>query len=191
MHRGRRGVLKSAGIGSRTTSTAVAFYYLKRLKVPYPAIDTWVAETSTTFTNWAHYMETYTLADERHTLEVGKSFWLDNPGKMVLQGYTTGNLSKPAFEWVKNHQAKYSDSDKKEYYQQVSAAFAIFWNLMCEKLPEPIISDFEEFLTDTGIPRMHYPDTPPIFSVTHTFSQQPLAPPSGQTTTNYAGIGNV
>ncbi|KAF8467859.1 hypothetical protein BDZ91DRAFT_782503 [Kalaharituber pfeilii] len=122
--------------------------------------------------------------------EVGKSVRVNDPGKMVPQGYTAGNISKPVFDWVKNLQAKYSDSDKKEHYQQVSAAFAIFSNLMREKLPKSIISDFEEFLTATGIPRMHYPDTPPIFSValdgfTHTFSQQPLAPPSGQTTTNY------
>ncbi|KAF8455066.1 hypothetical protein BDZ91DRAFT_852863, partial [Kalaharituber pfeilii] len=62
----RREVLKSAGIGSRTTSTTVASYYLKRLAVPYSAANTWVAETSTTFTDWAHYMENYTLADGRN-----------------------------------------------------------------------------------------------------------------------------
>ncbi|KAF8462247.1 hypothetical protein BDZ91DRAFT_850656 [Kalaharituber pfeilii] len=146
----RREVLKSAGIGSRTTSTTVASYYLKRLVVPYPATNTWVAETSTTFTDWAHYMENYTLADGRHkhypvgmdrlqlvvntidnvvvydmdtqeivlvvlrsfggsqlagwvdniaakATEVGTSGRLDDPGKMVLQGYTAGNLSKPVF----------------------------------------------------------------------------------------------
>lgn len=110
---------------------------------------------------------------------------------ICLQGWTAGQLSNPKFDWVKNINKKLQQKDIDTHYEEVSSVFAMCWNLARQKFPSPIIEDFEKFLTIVNPPRMQYNMSVPGFSLsidghTHQFHQQPFAPPSGQTTSNYA-----
>ena len=83
-------------------------------------------------------------------------------------------------------------ADEKEKFQEdISAVFATCWNLAVKKYPIEVIKDFEQFLTDTALPRMKYNPQIPGFTLSfnnnysHTFHEQPFAPPSGQSAMNY------
>ena len=83
------------------------------------------------------------------------------------------------------------NADEKEKFQEdISAVFATCWNLAVKKHPIEVIKDFEQFLTDTTLPRMKYNPQIPGFTLyfdnySHTFHNQPFAPPSGQSAMNY------
>ncbi|KAF8461364.1 hypothetical protein BDZ91DRAFT_375890 [Kalaharituber pfeilii] len=64
--RHRREMLRSAGTSGKNLDPAtILVYHIRRLMIPYPPVDSWVAETQDTYTDWAEYLQTYTLADLR------------------------------------------------------------------------------------------------------------------------------
>ncbi|TFK60762.1 hypothetical protein BDN72DRAFT_778991, partial [Pluteus cervinus] len=128
-----------------------------------------------------------------------KSVRLEDPGSLVLMGYTAGARSRPYFYWARNVRSKKFDTEMDQFNHESSSVFALFWNLCRAHLPDEIISGIQNFL-DTGIPRMdaggamatgHAPGTghytvQPTPDVSFTFHEAQLAPPTGVFACNYS-----
>lgn len=84
-----------------------------------------------------------------------KNIRMEDTGKLVQVGYSAGARSRPQFDWVRNllrkphNPALVAKSDVK-----CSSVFAFAWQLMRARLPEEIISDFDNYLQATGLKRM-------------------------------------
>ncbi|KAM6491704.1 hypothetical protein JOM56_012866 [Amanita muscaria] len=75
-----------------------------------------------------------------------KSCQPNDPGKLVIIGYSPGSRSRPSFGWVRNITRKISEGDLHDFNAQCSSAFAFFWNLARSWLPPEIIKDFDDFI---------------------------------------------
>jgi hypothetical protein len=70
-------------------------------------------------------------------------------------GYSAGALSAPKFDWVKNLLSrKLTEDYKTRLDYESSSAFAVFWNMLRNRVPEEIIKDTTEFCNSIGIYRM-------------------------------------
>lgn len=75
---------------------------------------------------------------------------------MVQLGYSAGARSKPAFHWVRNVQKprSHAPGTEEKRDRDASCAFAYFWNLAKNRVPEEVIADFESFMASLEIGRM-------------------------------------
>lgn len=97
---------------------------------------------------------------------------------------------------MRNLPAKFDPDLRSDMNRDISAAFALFWNLCRFWLPDTIIADFDKFMQDTNI----YPmNGDPLalgklegkYTITFDetefeFTDARLAPPAGNVSTNYA-----
>ena len=122
---------------------------------------------------------------------------LEDPGKLVQVGFSTGARSKPSFHWVRNIPSKTVKAETADKLDQDSAAaFSLVWTLLKKKLPPVIISDTEEWIAKTDVPRMSKEvlgengDIGPIriYVQDDSFNlhNAELAPPTGVMAQNYA-----
>ncbi|KAF8476151.1 hypothetical protein BDZ91DRAFT_758645 [Kalaharituber pfeilii] len=156
-------------------------HHTRRLMIPYPPADTWVAKIQDTY-DWAEYMQAYTLADSSHRgypvslLETIKA--TDNALVVSLssRGFTRQKLVNCVDEIVAdatevgkavllddpgkmvpqnfaagNLRMPVVDRVKNLQAKKFSAAFAAFWDLIFCK---------------TNIQWVHYPDIPPSCTIT-------------------------
>ena len=79
---------------------------------------------------------------------------LEDPGSLVQIGYSAGARSAPAFNWVRNLTRKLPDQVVANKDYQASSAFALFWNLCRDFLPEKIMGTFDVFLDHCNMVRM-------------------------------------
>ncbi|KAI5817839.1 hypothetical protein BZA77DRAFT_308612 [Pyronema omphalodes] len=90
-----------------------------------------------------------------HAVGIKKSIRLDDPGKIVLNGYTPGARSAPCVMWAKNllrSSTKEFESPKElcDFDFRVSSTYALFWNMMRSQLPPAILSDMHTFSGKDG-----------------------------------------
>ncbi|KIL54343.1 hypothetical protein M378DRAFT_92754 [Amanita muscaria Koide BX008] len=119
----------------------------------------------------------------------------NDPGKLVIVGYSPGSRSRPSFGWVRNITRKISEGDLHDFDAQCSSAFAFFWNLARSWLPPEIIKDFDDFIGANNLPPMNRTIqtegldgkyTAIINDVKYSFTDARLAPPQGFFGGNYA-----
>lgn len=131
---------------------------------------------------------------------------MEDTGTLALLGWSAGQRSKRAFNWVRNVTSKRTDSQVLN--KDGASLFALAWQRMLSVLPSEVVEDFKQFIGDNGLPRMD-PDNPlatlpPLskgnaqnehptgtFSVTigddvFEFHNVELAPPSGVVGDNYS-----
>ncbi|KAF8315567.1 hypothetical protein F5887DRAFT_1072859 [Amanita rubescens] len=120
---------------------------------------------------------------------------LDDPGTMVQVGFSAGSRSAPAFDWVRNLPKNADPEVSREINANVSAAFALFWNLCRFWLPDPVIDDIDNFMETTGIYPMDGNSRTGKLDGKYTivagdlefeFTDARLAPPAGVVSQNYA-----
>ncbi|PUU80828.1 hypothetical protein B9Z19DRAFT_947899, partial [Tuber borchii] len=123
-----------------------------------------------------------------------KSARLEDPGKIVQNGYSAGSRSHPQFDWAKNLLSKtYSTEEQQEIGYLESSIFALFWNMARKLIHGDISKDIEEFL-ETGIARMDNKGKQKAnntYTIQHEqeiyeFNQGELAPPVGFFASNYS-----
>jgi hypothetical protein len=119
---------------------------------------------------------------------------LDDPGIMAQVGFSAGARNTPAFDWVRNLGKKIDASEHDELNANVSAAFALFWNLCCFWLPPVVIHDIDDFMEGTNMCPMS-PNICPgkiegkymvtVDDIEFEFVDACLAPPGGVVSKNY------
>ncbi|KAH9834910.1 uncharacterized protein C8Q71DRAFT_710792, partial [Rhodofomes roseus] len=122
-----------------------------------------------------------------------------DPGTLVLAGYSAGSRSAPIFDWCHNIElTKPSAEFIQSHEMAVSSSFAIFYNLACAQLPAELLDDLHSYLETNGFPRMDAngaigtsEDGRGEYYVqrgedTIVFCHEKLAPPSGVMGVNYA-----
>ncbi|TFY58816.1 hypothetical protein EVJ58_g6174, partial [Rhodofomes roseus] len=128
-----------------------------------------------------------------------KGAQLDDPGKLVLVGYSAGSRSSPAFDYSRNIEAKkLSEEFVRSHHMAVSSSFSLFYQLMRANLPNEVLEDYEEYIAKHGFPRMDARGAIPVDDEgcgdyyvkkggkTFTFHGAKLAPPAGVAGVNYA-----
>ena len=121
----------------------------------------------------------------------------EDPGKMIQTGYSAGQRSKPAFNWVRNLERKNELTPEflasADY--QTSCLFALGWNICRAQMPREVMDGWVGWLENSKLPRMdagvqmtgkrgdyHVR----IGEYTATFHDAELAPPTGLLNQNYA-----
>jgi hypothetical protein len=89
------------------------------------------------------------------TLDIKKSVRLDDPGKIVLNGYSSGSRSAPQAMWAKNLlQSPTRLFETQEQLQrfdfQVSSTYALMWNMCRRKLPPVMLEDIDKLVNSNG-----------------------------------------
>ncbi|KAH9912790.1 hypothetical protein B0H21DRAFT_659601, partial [Amylocystis lapponica] len=122
-------------------------------------------------------------------------FQLEDPGSLVLAGFSAGARSQPSFDWARNLLSKrHSPEFIHGLHHREASFFALQWNLMKARLPGEVMDDFEAFFERTGMCRMDteqgktaYGDYT-IQKGEHliNFKHVEMAPPSGMFGGNYA-----
>lgn len=80
---------------------------------------------------------------------------LEDPGKLCIIGYSAGSRSAPKFDWVKNLLSRnLTEEYKTRIDYEASSAFAVFWNMLRNRVPGSIIKDTTDFCNSIGIYRM-------------------------------------
>ncbi|TFY63638.1 hypothetical protein EVJ58_g3143 [Rhodofomes roseus] len=131
------------------------------------------------------------------SVDLRKSVRLEDPGKLVLLGYTAGSRSHPLFDWARNLRSKkHTPEFLKDLDFRLSSAFALFWNLLQVRIPKEVLAPFESYLADNSMCRMDgnsgkSTDSRGIYMVDLgdkyiEFNDAELAPPSGVAGCNYA-----
>ena len=117
---------------------------------------------------------------------------------MVQVGFSAGSRHAPAFDWVRNLRKNIDPAVQEEVNNDISAAFALFWNLCRFWLPSTIIADVDNFMQESNIYPMaaNSAEKPYgnlngkyIITVDDTefeFTDACLAPPAGVVSQNYA-----
>ncbi|KAL4065051.1 hypothetical protein J3A83DRAFT_4190494 [Scleroderma citrinum] len=85
-----------------------------------------------------------------------KSVRLEDPGKIVLAGYTAGSLSVPQFDWARNLllSQSMSSAEVDQLNFETSSIFVLLWNLCRAHLPLEVIGDVDKFLNRENMVRM-------------------------------------
>jgi len=111
-------------------------------------------------------------------------------------GYSAGSRSKPQFDWVKNllsHNLTEEYKTRLDY--ESSSVFAVFWNMLRNRVPSAIIDDTTNFFNSIGIYRMDAGKRLPSTKGTYMleiddtpieFHGVELAPPTGVFGVNYS-----
>jgi hypothetical protein len=117
---------------------------------------------------------------------------LEDPGKIVILGYSAGARSRPLFGWARNFLSRYKSEDNRNILNRRAAeAFAVTWRLFCDKLPPPIIEDITSWLRRSGIPKMK-PDGAEdnirisLGNTAFSLRNNEWAPPMGMMAVNYS-----
>ena len=70
-------------------------------------------------------------------------------------GWSAGARSSPHFDWVRNITATHlSQSEVDASNIEASSLFALTWQMMQSILPSGVVADFNNFVKETGLPRM-------------------------------------
>jgi hypothetical protein len=114
---------------------------------------------------------------------------------MAQVGFSAGACNAPAFDWVRNLGKKMDATERDDLNANVSAAFALFWNLRCFWLPPVVICNIDDFMEETNMCSMS-PDICPgkiegkymvtVDDIEFEFADARLAPPGGIVSKNYA-----
>ncbi|KAF8341801.1 hypothetical protein F5887DRAFT_1076389 [Amanita rubescens] len=124
-----------------------------------------------------------------------KSCRPNDPGSLVIIGFSPGARHRPSFGWVRNIIRKIPEGELEDFDYECSSAFALFWNLARSWLPGEIIQDFDDFIESEGLPPMNSEFqtdgldgtyTAVIKGVRYNFTDARLAPPQGYFGGNYA-----
>jgi hypothetical protein len=79
---------------------------------------------------------------------------LEDPGKLCMIGYSSGQRSAAQFDWVRNLRRKTSAEDQQKLDYQSSSCFALFWNMLKNRAPPSVIDDTTAFFSGLGVYRM-------------------------------------
>jgi hypothetical protein len=80
---------------------------------------------------------------------------MEDPGSLVQVGFSAGACSSPKFDWVRNiTNRKLPGNIVGDMDHRSSSAFALFWNLCRNCLPDEVMDDFDNFFEDCCMPRM-------------------------------------
>ncbi|KAH9831726.1 uncharacterized protein C8Q71DRAFT_726620 [Rhodofomes roseus] len=95
------------------------------------------------------------LAGTDNTVVLDCSMKKDDPGKLVLVGYSAGSCSSPAFNYSWNIEAKkLLEEFVCSHHMAVSSLFSLFYQLMRANLPNKVLEDYEEYIAKHGFPHM-------------------------------------
>ncbi|KAI0725029.1 hypothetical protein C8Q72DRAFT_934880 [Fomitopsis betulina] len=79
----------------------------------------------------------------------------EDPGKLVLAGYSAGSCLRPAFDWSRNLLSKkHTEQFIRTHEMAVSSNFALFFNSMDARLPNKLLADLREYLQSNNLCRM-------------------------------------
>jgi hypothetical protein len=120
-----------------------------------------------------------------------KSVRLDDPGKIVMMGYTSGACSSPTLGWAKNLLSKktvdFTTPEELEKFDfQTSSTYALLWQMALHRLPIDILSDYQTMASqamDANGQRLYWGIQ--VREDYFEFHQAELAPPQGNYTLNY------
>ncbi|KAI0729088.1 hypothetical protein C8Q72DRAFT_778702 [Fomitopsis betulina] len=118
----------------------------------------------------------------------------EDPGKLVLVGYSAGSRSRPAFDWSRNLLLKkHTEQFIHTHKMAVSSNFALFFNSMDACLPNELLTDLREYLRSNNLCRMDGNRAMGAVlrsegSEVIAFAHEKLAPPSGVMGANYARL---
>ncbi|KAA8892791.1 hypothetical protein FN846DRAFT_1009128 [Sphaerosporella brunnea] len=89
-------------------------------------------------------------------VNIKKSVRLDDPGKLVMNGYTSGSRNAPSVVWAKNllqspTRLFESPQELESFDFQVSSTYALMWNMARSKLPPEILADIDKFVDGEGV----------------------------------------
>ncbi|KAH9915751.1 uncharacterized protein B0H18DRAFT_1040298 [Fomitopsis serialis] len=138
----------------------------------------------------------YANGETEQSADMRRSVRLEDPGKLVLLGYTAGSRSHPLYDWARNlRSSKHTAEFIREHDFRVSSVFALFWNLIQSHLPEEVLAPFELYLSENSMGRMDANsksrESKGIYMVECgdeyvEFNDAELAPPAGVAGCNYA-----
>jgi hypothetical protein len=125
------------------------------------------------------------------------NFQLDDPGKLVLFGYSAGSRNAPAFDWVKNLTSTHTSGAAEAKNIEASSVCALVWNMIRSRLPDEVVEDFDKFVSGEGLMRMDAKSamagegskgnyTVQIGETQFNFCGAELAPPTGVFAENYS-----
>jgi hypothetical protein len=129
---------------------------------------------------------------------IKKSVRLDDPGKLVMNGYTSGSRNAPRAMWAKNllrspTRLFETPQELESFDFQVSSTYALMWNMACSKLPPEILADIDKFVDSKGVRAVmdgngtmkgHYGLK--LEEGYYEFHSAKLAPPQGNYARNYS-----
>ncbi|KAI9716557.1 MAG: hypothetical protein M1812_005288 [Candelaria pacifica] len=78
----------------------------------------------------------------------------DDPGSIVQAGYTAGSKGLRSFVWARSLTTKLAEEEVRDLNYTASSAYALFWNMLRNSVPESLIEDFNSVIRKTGMPRM-------------------------------------
>ncbi|KZT66626.1 hypothetical protein DAEQUDRAFT_758627 [Daedalea quercina L-15889] len=86
---------------------------------------------------------------------IKRSVRKEDPGKLVLAGYSAGSRSSPSWDWARNIESrKHSPDFVHSHDMAISSAFALFNQKMHALLPAELAGDFDHFFDSNQFPRM-------------------------------------
>jgi hypothetical protein len=125
-------------------------------------------------------------------LEKKKSVRLEDPGKLVLMGYTSGSRSSPSLGWARNllpaATAEFTKPEVLEKFNfQTSSTYALLWQMALHRLPSAILADYRTMAGHT----MDSDGQSPYWGIElgndyFEFHHVELAPPQGGYAINYS-----
>ncbi len=120
----------------------------------------------------------------------------NDPGTIVLTGYTAGSMHRRSFVWARNVIPELKKEEEiQELNYTTSSAYALFWNMLRNSVPDSLIKDTNMIMERNGLPRMdsNLKGTNPAcrYKVetdgrVFDFTIRELAPPSGLCAANYS-----
>ncbi|KAI9699288.1 MAG: hypothetical protein M1836_002898 [Candelina mexicana] len=78
----------------------------------------------------------------------------DDPGSIVQTGYTAGSKDLRSFVWARSLITRLTEEEIRELNYTTSSAYALFWNMVRNSVPETLIEDFNGVIRQSGMPRM-------------------------------------
>ncbi|KAF6742377.1 hypothetical protein DFP72DRAFT_184327 [Ephemerocybe angulata] len=82
-----------------------------------------------------------------------KSVRLEDPGEIVIGGYSAGSLSKASFGFAKNLLRKQDLDAAAEAQTAIATLLTIFWLFSRGVMPAEVIEDFQNYYRENNIPR--------------------------------------
>ncbi|KAF6745330.1 hypothetical protein DFP72DRAFT_824582 [Ephemerocybe angulata] len=83
-----------------------------------------------------------------------KSIRLEDPGEIVIGGFSAGALSSPQFGFAKNLLRKTDPEDAAKDQTDIATLMTIFWLLAAGSMPREVIQDLRSYYNLHNIPRL-------------------------------------
>jgi hypothetical protein len=119
---------------------------------------------------------------------------LEDPGHLSQIGYTGGAWCGCELGWARNLLRKQTDAAANRLMYESSSAFALFWNMLRNQLPDEILDDFDAWLKEYDMVRMDTKGSQDLKKGMYTvkcgedsfeFHCADMPPPSGVFATNH------